>query len=112
MHVIELFEKFTSGKLVMDDQKARDITKLVTGVQSEFGQWASFPLDEDPDMMESLLSDYENLVGQEVTFKKILDIAENYDIWHNEISHNIEEAAAVLLFISSMVEIYGTQGSK
>lgn len=112
MHVTEVFEKFISGKLVMDDQKARDITNLVTSVQAEFGQWASFPLEEDPERMESLLSDYENLVGQEVTFKKILDVAENYDIWHNKISRNIEEAAAVLLFISSMVKIYGTQGSK
>lgn len=106
-HIVSVFEKFLSGKMIMDLPKAKTIKDLVVSTQGHYGQWSSFPLEEDIDQRRALFKDYKKLIGQEVTFKKILEIAENYDIWHNEVSSNIEKVEAVLRFVDSLVKLYG-----
>ena len=106
-HIAKTFEKFLSGKVVMDISKAKTIKDLVVSIQAKYGLWASFPLEEDIDTRRALFSDYKKLDGQEVTFKKILEVAENYDIWHCEVGNNIEKIEAVIRFVESLVNLYG-----
>jgi len=112
MHIAEVFEKFLSGRLTMTMGKAKTITKLVADAQAGLGQWASFPLVEDIDQKKSLHEDYKKLIGQEVSFVKILGVAENYDIWHCRAENSVEELAAVIEFIKNMVKMSGDQDSK
>lgn len=106
-NILEIIPTFLAGKIKMDKKAANDITNMVVSIQEKYGTWADIGLDEDIDSKRELLKSYEKYIGQEITFKKILEIAENFDIWCSiPRDRDFRNLDAQIHFIYSMVELF------